>query len=101
MQSPGELLRAEQGARGPGKAKHSIRRANEVPFGGLFEERLGRARYEGVREGGVKGKRSDQSGQEGMMLARESALEREYDREDQKKREGGGKGTKRKEKREE
>lgn len=67
-------------ARGLREVKHSIWRTNEVLFGGFLEERLDEAKYEGMREGGVKGKQKDQSDQKGKMLARESAVERESER---------------------
>lgn len=40
-----------------------------------------------MREGGVKGKQRDQSGQKGEMLARESAAERGCERERQEEEE--------------
>lgn len=76
------------GARGLREAKHNIWRTNEVLFGGLLEERLFEAKYEGMREGGVKGKQKDQSGQIGKMLASDVAVEREYEREEEEGKRG-------------
>lgn len=78
-------------ARGLRETKHNIQQANEVLFERFLKERLDKAKYEEMQEGGVKGRQNDQSDQKGKMLARESAMQREYTRggksKDKKKKE--------------